>query len=542
MHHIKADIAIIGGSFGGVAAALAVAKRGDNVILVGEHQWLGGQLTVQGVPLDEHPWADTGIGSQNYQDLRGRIRNYYRRNYPLTFSARQNKTFNPGQGNISTLTHEPVVAAAVIDEMLQPWAASGRLQILRNSRVVHAESSGSTLTSVTVVDKNTEEYHIEARIFIDATELGELLPLAGADYVIGAESQSDTGELHALAQADPLEQQSVTWCFALDYRPGEDHTIAKPPQYEQWKTLQIPSWPGPQFSWLVSDHVTHEPRERPLFAAAPGPEWQWDLWHARRVFSRFQYERGFSASDVTLANWPQMDYWLRPFLGVDQTDYEKALQESKEFSKAFLYWMQVEAPRWDGGFGYPELRLRPDVLGTNDGFAMEPYFRDSRRLLAEVRVVEQDIGVKAREGCANATKFRDSVGIGAYRIDIHPSTRQRNTIDIDTYPYQIPLGSLISRNVQNLLAGCKNAGLSRIASAAYRVHPTEWSIGEAAGHVASFSIAKNASPSGVRADPALLQEFQEQLRASGVDLQWPEFGPLTPTSRQGWKEANAIKA
>ncbi|MGO1181417.1 MAG: FAD-dependent oxidoreductase [Micrococcaceae bacterium] len=532
----KTDVAVIGASLGGVSATIAALKRGATVTLVAAHHWLGGQLTVQGVPLDEHPWADTGLGSSTYQELRSRIRHYYRRNFPVTHSAMQEVAFNPGQGNISTLTHEPSVAAAVLEEMLQPWLSSGKLRLLRRAEVTEAEVRDNRIVSLGAIDDNGSEFIVAADTFVDATELGDVLPLVGADHVIGAESRSDTGELHALDVADPLEQQAVTWCFAVDFRHGEDHTISRPAQYERWRNIQIPSWPGPQFSWVVSDHVTHEPRERPLLIGEPGPEWAWDLWHARRIFSRFQFDNGFADSDVTLANWPQMDYWSRPFLAVSDEEHNEALVEAKELSRSFLYWMQTEAPRWEGGHGYPELRLRPDALGTNDGFAMEPYFRDSRRLLAEFRVVEEHIGVEARGKLTDAERFDDTVGIGAYRIDIHPSTRERNTVDIDTHPYQIPLGSLLSRNVENLLAGCKNIGTTRVTNGAYRVHPTEWNIGEAAGSLASFCKIHHSAPAQVRNQPELLRAFQNSLVRNGVDLEWPTYGALTPTSRNGWRE------
>ena len=38
---------------------------------------------------------------------------------------------------------------------------------------------------------------IEAPFFIDATPYGDLLDLAGAEHVVGAESRSETGEPHA---------------------------------------------------------------------------------------------------------------------------------------------------------------------------------------------------------------------------------------------------------------------------------------------------------------------------------------------------------
>ena len=52
------EVLIIGGSFGGVSAALAAARMGRTVILTEETAWIGGQATTQGVPLDEHPWIE----------------------------------------------------------------------------------------------------------------------------------------------------------------------------------------------------------------------------------------------------------------------------------------------------------------------------------------------------------------------------------------------------------------------------------------------------------------------------------------------------
>ena len=77
--------------------------------------------------------------------------------------------------------------------------------------------------------------------------------------------------------------------------------------------------------------------------------------------------------------------------------------------------------------------------------------------------------------------FADSVGVGSYRIDLHPSTGGMNYIDISSLPFQIPLGALIPRRIENLLPACKNLGTTHITNGCYRLHPVEWAIGEAAG-------------------------------------------------------------
>lgn len=93
-----ADVVIIGGGLGGVAAAYSAARMGYRVILTEESDWLGGQLTAQGVPPDEHPWIETTGCTESYQRLRALIRDYYRRAYPLRPEVRAQVHLNPGLG------------------------------------------------------------------------------------------------------------------------------------------------------------------------------------------------------------------------------------------------------------------------------------------------------------------------------------------------------------------------------------------------------------------------------------------------------------
>ena len=536
---MRTDILIVGGGLGGVSAALAAAKLGARVVLVEELDWLGGQLTAQAVPPDEHPWIETLCVSHSYAALREGIREYYRRHYPLTAEARAAIAFNPGTGNVSTLCHEPRVSARVLQDMLAPHASSDRVRLLMRHRVVQAHTDGDRIAGLTLEDleAGTRRF-VEAAVVVDATETGELLEAAGVEHVIGAESQAATGEPHAVPGApDSLDQQALTWCFAADHFPEEDHRIDKPAEYERFRTLKLDCWPGPQFSWTISDFVTHEPRERPLFVGETDADFLYDLWHARRIAARRNFAPGTYRSDITLGNWPQMDYWLAPVVGVAPEANAAALREARQFTLSFFYWMQTEAPRHDGGTGYPGLRLRGDVLGTTDGLAKQAYYREGRRIRAEFTVLEQHIGVAARPGTGAAEHFPDSVGIGAYRIDLHPSTRGRNTVDIDAYPFQIPLGALLPVRTDNLLPACKNLGTTRITNGAYRVHPVEWSIGEAAGALAAFALAHKVPPRAVRGDQRLQADFQRTLTRLGVLLSWPDYGALTAVRRRGYRHS-----
>ncbi len=82
-NELHCDVAVIGGGTGGFAAALAALRAGSNVVLTEETDWLGGQLTAQAVPPDEHPWIEQFGCTQSYRRYRESVRNYYRENYPL---------------------------------------------------------------------------------------------------------------------------------------------------------------------------------------------------------------------------------------------------------------------------------------------------------------------------------------------------------------------------------------------------------------------------------------------------------------------------
>ncbi|MBT2234201.1 FAD-dependent oxidoreductase, partial [Nonomuraea sp. NEAU-A123] len=524
-----------GGARGVFSAAGPPPRLGLRSVLVSECDWVGGQVSSQCIPPDEHPWIESVGCTRTYRDFRDRVRLFYRRNYPLKAEARTTSRLNPGSGNIGPLSHEPQVARLVLEEMLAPWISRGLVTVLRDHRAAEVATEHDEVRSVLVRGPEGEQTELTGAFFLDATDLGDLIDLAGAEHVFGAESSSETGEPHALpGPADPYDQQAITWAMLLSWNPGTDNTIDPPAGYATWRAYQPPEWPGPLLSWEVSDHITHQPRLRPLFTeqeSAGGV--RYDLWHARRVLDAAHLEPLWG--DITAAAWPMMDYCRLPLIGVDAPARELALLEARQLSLSFLHWMQTEAPRHDGGRGYPELRPRGDLTGTPDGLAKMPYIRESRRIRSEFTLVEQHIGVEARAGLEGAERFHDSVGISAYRIDVHPSTSGRPTIDIDTWPFQIPLGSLVPVRLRNLLPAAKNIGATHLTSGACRVHPGEWTVGEAAGALAGFCVRRKALPSQARSDPDKLGEFQSMLaEVIGVELAWPRYEALTPRHRFGY--------
>ncbi len=527
----SADLVILGGGLGGCAAALAAARLGCRVVMTEETDWIGGQLTSQAVPPDEHPWIESFGGTRLYVELRQRIRDYYRRNFPLTAEARAQPYLNPGGGSVSRLCHEPRVALAVLDEMLAPYVASGRLRILRRHELVSATVEGDRVLAVQVRSRESgRELVLQAPLFVDATESGALLPLTGTEYVTGAEAQSETGEPHAKPEAQPHNMQAFTLCFPLEYIPGEDFTIDRPERWEFWRDYVpdlSPPWPGRLFSFVYSHPATLQPRDYGFDA-----EKATGFFLYRRLVNHRNFAPGSYEGDVTLVNWPQNDYLLGNLFECPAEEAARHLEGARQLNLALLYWLQTEAPRPDGGSGWKGLRLRPDIVGTEDGMAKYPYIRESRRLRAEFTVLEQHVGTEARMEQTGASReevraasFPDSVGIGSYRIDLHPSTGGDNYIDISSLPFQIPLGALLPQRVENLLPACKNLGVTHITNGCYRLHPVEWNIGESVGILAAYCTRRKTLPRQVRQQASHLRDYQKSLVAAGVPLDWPKVTP-----------------
>jgi hypothetical protein len=518
-----ADLVICGAGVGGCAAALAACRAGLQVVLTEEFAWIGGQVSSQAVPPDEHGWIERFGCTASYRRFRESVRRYYRENYPLTIEARARAALNPGNGWVSPLCHEPRVALAVIEAMLAPYVASERLVILRRHRPEAAATAANRVRAVTLRNLDAgDRVTIEARWFIDATELGDLLPLTGTEFVTGSEARSETGEPSAGETARPDNTQAFSVCFAMEYRPGENHVTPRPERYAFWRDYVprlAPPWPGKLLSWEVPHPRTMEKLRYRFDPMGEDGRAFSGLWTYRRIIDRANFMPGFFPSDVCLVNWPLIDYLEGDLCTADAMRRKQLVAEARQMSLCVFYWLQTEAPRPDGGAGWPGLRLRPDLLGSTDGLAQAPYIRESRRIRALYTVLETDVSAAHRPGQKLGQRYPDSVGVGYYRIDLHPSTGGDNYIDVPALPFEIPLRALVPRRMENLLAGAKNLGVTHITNGCYRLHPVEWNIGEAAGALAAWCHHRKTYPVDVAERP---WDFQESLRLAGFELHWPD--------------------
>jgi len=535
------EVLIVGASLGGAAAALAAARNGAKVTLLEETQWPGGQLTVQGVCTpDEQQHVETFGSTRSYMQLRDAIRSHYRTNFRLSEAGASAKYLNPGMCWVSRIAVEPEVGATLLKEMLLPYQEAGALTVLYGARALAVavqdyDDGSRRITSVTASLADGAVQTFEPDFVLDATDTGDLLPLCGEegiDWITGAEGHEQTNEPDAPNLPQPQWVQPLTFPFAIDWSPetAETNVIDPPEDYAILKAEQ-------------RYHVIHGAITGLFAGSMP-----W--WRYRRTLAKACFADSRIPSDLAMINTAGNDYYggniigENPKTGITVTDREASIQldRARRVSLGYLYWLQTECERTQEdldaapgdlcafaihkGKGYPEFRLRRDVFGTEDGCSIKPYIRESRRILANSTVREQEIVVKdfmgnlCRGEQARSAFRSDSVGIGHYALDIHPNGHGEPNHYVATRPFQIPLGTLIPRRIVNLLPACKNAGLTHLTNGAYRLHPIEWNIGESAGCLAAFCLLQRLLPEQVSNSGELTLEFQRHLTSQGIALHW----------------------
>lgn len=507
---VSCPLLIIGGGTGGVAAALAAVRSGvSKVCLIEETSWLGGQFTSQAVSApDENSLVESTGATRTYKLLREYIREHYRNLGATDGGARFEPWLDPGNCWVSRVAFEPSVALTKIGDMLTPAVSTEKLQIYMRYKAVAIKTERQKITSVLCVNLDTGKFlEFRCKFCLDATELGDAVALASVPYVSGAESKAQTGEDHAPEIANPENVQDFTYPFIVEFCTGENHTIAKPPLYDEFKASGKFTLSG----YRMFENASHSSGSGIVRELLP-------FWEYRRIIAKENFEPSVFPNDIAMINWESNDLRGRNIIDQAPRVMAEHLVAGKALSLGFLHWLQTEAPRDDGGAGYPELKLRCDLSGSQDGLSKYPYIRESRRILSSYTIVENDITRKANPG-ARAKRFGDTVGIGHYPVDIHghqdvPGVGQATT------PFQIPAGALVQNHVRNLIPACKNIGTTHVTNGAYRLHPIEWAIGEAAGTMASKCLLYKRDPWRLLLNKKILRSLQNDLLKEGAPLIW----------------------
>ena len=514
----KYDVVVVGASLGGIMSAYSLLKQNHKVLLIEETDWIGGQLTAQGVPSDEHIFIEKTGATQTYRLYREKVRDYYRNHREIKDEYKQKQVFNPGGGWVSKNAHEPVLAHKLLNQMLQEYVDSNQLDIWLKAKVIKSKFTEELIENVTVMYQN-EIHVVNAKYFVDGTDNGDLLPITKTEYVTGAESFDEHHEPHAPKESAPFDMQPITWVAAIEYEEGGHNRIKKPAMYEFYKHYQMP-FNEPILSWYAAGLEQGTKRLFSLFSSKNSKfENTPPMFSYRQILNPHIFKNGKDLNKITLLNWPQNDYIFGNI--IENNDIEFHKYAAKQLTLSLIYWLQTEAERCDGkGFGYPEIKPSIGTLGTSDGLAKAPYIRESRRIKALYTIKEQDISKKYAK---KIPKYEDSIGIGLYHIDLHMTTESKSYFFDETWPFEIPLGSLIPQKKKNLIAACKNIGTTHVTNGCYRLHPVEWNIGESAGFAVSYCINNNINLHELYKHKNHVKKLQELLKNHGIKLSWPAF-------------------
>jgi hypothetical protein len=461
---------------------------------------VGGQLTAQGLNASDDSRFTDSIGStRTFRELRRIMRDAY------------GGKSNPGGCWVSHLCAEPKVALDALAVMTKSAIDSGMLSVFYDVKAVSVDAPNGKVASVAFARNDGAKITIRAKQTIDATELGDVIKLSGAAYRLGQEAKSDTGEPEAPEQACTGCVQSLTYDVVLERRPaGESHVIPKPDGY------------GVK-PWMKG--FSHQ--DFKMFGYG-------GVWEYRRIVDGASLG---GRTDLSIMNWGVggNDYPFGGIIDVPEADAKEQLARARDRALAYVYWLQTEVD----GHGYPNLKMRSDVLGTTTGVAKYPYIREGRRLRALETVKTTDVSDAYVQG-ARGRSFKYSVGIGLYPLDMHQNVEEGTAYGRGhTLPYQVPLGALIPETMNGLIAGAKNIGTTHMVNSAYRLHPIEWAIGEAAGTLAAYSVSWGKEARDVFANERNARELQARLIADGAPLYWIDD---VPEGTDLWNDVQMVAA
>ncbi len=301
---VSCDVLIAGAGMGGIGAALSVTAHGHSVCLTEETDWVGGQATAGGVSaLDENRFIEFSGGTRTYMEFRQHIRDWYKENRKLTPQAALWENLNPGSCYVSPLCFEPAAGVDVLTRML----ATPRLSLFLRTQIFAIDRRGATIESALAwqFDKR-EVIRFRPRFVLDATEMGDLLPLAKIPYVSGAEPKSQTGEPDAPDAANRACVQSFTYPFILEHDAHSGAPIPKPQDYDRIVARQSFSLQANypvEFGWQGQFRYRMFGEDPPIpNNMSPGPFFPW-----RRLLAAKNFADGVP-HDVALINWPHQDY------------------------------------------------------------------------------------------------------------------------------------------------------------------------------------------------------------------------------------------
>lgn len=448
---LQTDVLVIGGTTGGISAGLQSARLNTPTLIVEETPWLGGMITAQGVSaIDGNHNLHSGI----WNEFREKLRSHYGGAQALA------------TGWVSNTQFEPHIGDSIFKAMAD---AEKQLKVIYGFHVKEVLKEGNKVTGVVFENDKKEKLTVFAKVVIEASDLGDGLALAGAEYDLGMESRTETGEEMAPEFANDIVQD-LTWVAVLkDFGKDANKTIVKPAGYdpEMFKGSCA----------MTVDSVLIDCEKM--------------IGYARLPNNKF------------MINWPRKgnDIYLN-VVEMSRVERNAELKKAKEKTLQFVYYIQTE-------LGYKNLGLADDEFPTSDHLALAPYHREGRRLRGIQRLTINHVLSKHETD----PLYRTGISVGDYPVDHHhdcnPDTPK---IRFPAVPsFNIPMGCLIPETIDGLVVADKAISVSNIINGATRLQPCVLLTGQAAGVIASLSVLENTSPRNLN-----IRKVQQKLLDSGA--------------------------
>ena len=430
------DVIIIGGGAGGTSAAIQSARNGAKTLLIEKTNWLGGMLTSAGVSAID---GNYNLPSGFWGEFKDSLVSHYGDLESLKTGWVSNVLFEPKVGN----------------EILKSIAKNEKnLKILFSSSVSSVFQPKDDYYNFIV---NSSKGHFSSKVLIDATELGDILPMINEDYDIGM----DNIEMYDEDIAPKLKNdiiQDLTYVMVLK-NYNKNVKIEKPKNYD----------PSEFYCSTSSINCTESDKA---------------LWAPNQMMNY-----GKLPNDKIMINWPIYgnDYYSN-LLEMNHDQREEVFKKAKEKSLKFLYYIQDE-------LGFYNYSLSDEEYNTKDKFPLIPYYREARRIKG---IVTFSLNYIKNPYDQKYPLYRTGILVGDYPVDHHHDAHpdKKSLPQLAFYPipsYSLPLGSIISKKTSNFLVAEKSISVSNLVNGTTRLQPVVLQVGQIAGLIASESIKNNIS-------------------------------------------------
>ncbi len=535
-HAEQTEVVVIGGTPGGIAAAVAAGRAGRTVTLVEYHDHLGGVMA-------------SGLGKcdiENRAMIGGLFKEYVDRVYDHYV-----KEYGKEHENVKLCRDgyyfEPAVAENVFESLL---AEQPTITVLKGYRLKSAEVQNNRLVAIELVQRRTgQSQTLSGRVFIDATYEGDLYAAAGAEFRLGREARREYNEPHAgviyfdfqekkflpgtTGEADSrLPAYTYRLCLTTD--PDNAHRLTEPPpQYDRKNYLAY-------FDDLKAGRLDAPKSYKPGRGYNPA-----HFGTLVRALSVTEIPNG--KADVNINPRPLGFPFAeenRDYVEGDDLARQKIFLRHRNLTLGLLWFLQndPEVPAAHRQLAN-ELHLPKDEFRDNNHFPFQLYVREARRLVGEHTLTEHDI---TGDGTAREPRhYPDSIAIGEFPIDSFPCRRRQpgdtvvlegylGMLDHITQPYEIPYRIMLPKKIDGLIVPVA-ASTTHVAFSSIRMEPTWMALGEAAGVAASLAIEQDVLPRHIPIEKLqhVLTQQGQVIRHENLSPPHPRHNRLSPLMLQG---------